>query len=284
MKRCSNASLPSFAEDDERTMFNKKHYGDMIRTYRIKAQMSQQELADALGIHKNSVTQWESGRARPVLNIIPSLCKVLKISIPAFFGMDDPESELLPEEFHLIRGYRKISKRDRAILKNMLSKMLELTESEMWERCRISFIPILHNCQQAAAGSGTILDDATEQYQTFVRKSAEATRADEIVTVNGSSMEPMLHHGQDVFIEYTNELSIGEIGLFVVNGDGFIKQWSGDHLHSLNADYADIQLHDDDDVRCIGRVLGMVDKRDYPSPDELVILQELLHDKAFGSI
>ena len=277
-----NITSVSDAKEAKTIAFNKSHYGEVIHNNRMKAGLSQQQLAALIGVQKNYIQHWEAGRARPDLNVIPSLCDALKISVSTFFGLPGAMKELNMDETQLVESYRKINARDRFLIRNTLDKMLELSEAELWDYCRVSYIPIMHNYQQAAAGSGVALDEATEQYQTFIKKSALAERADEIVTVNGSSMEPMFHHGQDVFVEHTNELSTGEVGLFVVNGDGFIKEWAKDHLHSFNPEYPDIILHDEDNIRCIGRVLGTVEKQDYPSSEELVILQELMRDKAFS--
>ena len=281
LNESGNMSSLSAAKENQTMAYNKSHYGEVIRSSRLKAGLTQPQLASMIGVQKNYVTHWEAGRARPDLNIVPALCDALGISIPAFFGVAGDQGDLSPDERYLVNGYQKINTRDRLLLKNTLEKMLELSESELWEHCRASFIPIMHNYQQAAAGSGVTLDEGTEQYQTFVRKSANALKADEIVTVNGSSMEPMFHHGQDVYVEHTVELAPGEIGLFVVNGDGFIKEWAEDHLHSLNPQYPDIPLHDDDNFRCVGRILGPVDWKDYPSSEETVVLQQLIREKAF---
>ena len=50
----------------------------------------------------------------------------------------------------------------------------------------------------------------------------------------------------------------------------------------VNEQVKPIILHDEDNIRCIGRVLGSVDKQDYPSSEEVVILQELMREKAFS--
>lgn len=77
----------------------------------------------------------------------------------------------------------------------------------------------------------------------------------------------------------TPDLEIGEIGLFVVNGDGFIKQYQGDHLHSLNPEYDDIQLSEFDESRTVGRVLGVVEESDYPTREEQAVLAEIQREK-----
>ena len=273
----ANGALPAEGTQE----YNRIHYGEMIRSCRQGRGLSQRQLAGLLGVHKNIVTHWEAGRSRPDLNILPALCGALGMSLPAFFGVPEAPDALSREESDLLNGYRRLGTRDRLLLRNTMHKMLELSAEALWERCRTSFIPIMHNAQHAAAGTGVTLDAATEQYPTFIRRGGAAGRADEIVTVNGASMEPRFHHGQDVFVEHTSSLSAGEIGLFVVNGEGYIKEWAVDRLHSLNPDYPDILLHDGDDVRCVGRVLGTVDRDDYPTPEELVVLQELMKENAF---
>ena len=261
--------------------FNKAHYGELIRGSRVRMGLSQRQLADRLGVHKNYIAHWEAGRARPDLNLVPGLCETLGISLAAFFGSPGPADALNAEEQGLVRDYRRLASRDRTLIRSTVEKMLELSAAELRERCRTAFVPIPHNCQTAAAGTGVMLDAATEQYQTFIRRGGVSERADEIVTVNGGSMEPVFHHGQDVLIEHTGELHPGEIGLFVLNGDGYIKEWAKDRLHSLNPAYPDIRLHESDDFRCVGRVVGAVDEADYPTEEEEKILQELLRENAF---
>jgi repressor LexA len=157
--------------------------------------------------------------------------------------------------------------------------MAEIAMTELWDRCRTQFHVIYHNYQQAAAGTGIMLEAEDSGEPVFIRNTRLSDRADEIVTVNGASMEPDFHDGQDVYVEHTPDLEIGEIGLFVVNGDGFIKQYQGDHLHSLNPEYDDIQLSEFDESRTVGRVLGVVEESDYPTREEQAVLAEIQREK-----
>ena len=65
----------------------------------------------------------------------------------------------------------------------------------------------------------------------------------------------------------------------MINGDGFIKQYQGSYLHSLNPAYDDIQLQEYDDSRTVGRVLGVVEHGDYPTREEQSVLEEILREK-----
>ena len=270
------------AHDETKTAgthaFNKQRYGDLIRGRRGALGMTQAQLARILGVQKAYVTHWEAGRARPDLNLIPALCRALEISVAAFFRVPESADSLSPGERRHIEAYRGVSARDRLILDAVLTKMEEIAAAELWERCRSGFHIIYRNDQRAAAGSGISLDADASGEPVFIRSTPLSDRADEIVTVSGASMEPDFRSGQDVYVEHTPELDIGEIGLFVVNGDGFIKQYMGDYLHSLNPEYGDIRLDESDDARIAGRVLGVVDAGDYPTREEQSVLQELLRE------
>ena len=257
------------------TDYNKSRYGELIRNRRTALGLSQVELAAKLNVPPTYIGHWEYGRSRPDLNLVPELCRALGISLARFFDTPESGDALSEKERYFMEGYRSVSPRDRAILDSTLENMITLRENELWEYCRNSFMTLSHNDHSAAAGTGTMLDEDPESYTVYIRENPLARKADEIVTVSGSSMEPMFHDGDEVYIEYTPDLEFGEIGLFIVNNDGFIKQIRDGYLHSLNPEYDDIYLHENDVARCVGRVLGIVDRGDYPSMEELNILQEI---------
>ena len=281
MKKPAAGNVTTIAEAKEAGThaFNKTHYGDLIHARRMLLGLSQAKLAQKLGVQKAYVTHWEAGRSRPDLNLIPALCRELDISLAAFFRTPAALDSLSDAEQRHMREYRSITPRDRVILDAALSKMAEMAAAELWDRCRTQFHLIYHNYQQAAAGSGVMLESEESGERVFIRNNPMADRADEIVTVNGASMEPDFHDGQDVYVQHTRDLEIGEVGLFVINGDGFIKQYQGGCLHSLNPEYDDIRIGEFDEVFIVGRVLGAVDAGDYPTREEQGILDEIQREK-----
>ena len=281
MKKPTAGNITTIAEAKEASTlaFNKKQYGDLIHTRRSQLGLSQAQLAQNLGVQKAYVTHWEAGRSRPDLNLIPALCRELGISVAAFFSIPASPDSLSDEEQRHLQEYRSITPRDRLILDATLSKMAEMAMAELWDRCRTQFHRIYHNYQQAAAGSGIMLEAEESGEQVFIRNTWMSDRADEIVTVNGASMEPDFHDGQDVYVQHTQDLEVGEIGLFVINGDGFIKEYQRDHLHSLNPEYDDIRINEFDEGFIVGRVLGVVDAGDYPTREEQSVLDEIQREK-----
>ena len=89
-----------------------------------------------------------------------------------------------------------------------------------------------------------------------IKPTPIAKRANYAVRVSGSSMEDTYYDGDIVLVETCPDIAIGEIGIFIVNDQGYIKQRGKNCLISLNPESPDVDIHDGDVVYCRGRVLG----------------------------
>jgi phage repressor protein C with HTH and peptisase S24 domain len=74
-------------------------------------------------------------------------------------------------------------------------------------------------------------------------------------------MEPRYHDGDILLVQECESVEFGELGIFILDGNGFFKVFGGDRLYSLNPEYGDILLKDFEDVRVAGRVIGKLRKR-----------------------
>lgn len=110
----------------------------------------------------------------------------------------------------------------------------------------------------ASAGTGVFLDDVTAEPLKIVHTDI-AERANYAVRVSGDSMMPEYNDGDIVLVETCPTVNIGEIGIFVVDGEGYIKQYGGDKLISLNPSYPNISLKKCESAFCRGRVLGIAE-------------------------
>lgn len=112
----------------------------------------------------------------------------------------------------------------------------------------------------AAAGTGEPLGDTYYTNTIQIPSERLPRNAHVCIRVHGDSMEPAYHDGDTVFVERLDgeSVRVGEIGIFVLNGDGYIKRLGQGVLESLNSAYAPIPIHDYDDLRCQGRVLGKI--------------------------
>ena len=109
-----------------------------------------------------------------------------------------------------------------------------------------------------SAGTGEPWMDAAHATRLAIPTEKVPEKANFCVRVNGSSMEPAYKDGDIVFVQHVEdgELREGEIGVFLLNGEGYIKRLGDRTLISLNPEYTPITLHGYDDFRCQGRVLG----------------------------
>jgi phage repressor protein C with HTH and peptisase S24 domain len=118
-------------------------------------------------------------------------------------------------------------------------------------------IKIKHSIYKASAGFGFDLEDRDEWDEIDIPDTPEANEADFAVTIYGNSMEPIYHDSDIVLVKIQDRVNIGETGIFVVNGQGYIKQYGGDRLISVNSDYKDIVFTEGDYIKCAGKVIGI---------------------------
>ena len=68
--------------------------GDRIRKARREAEMSQQELADAIGVKVGSVSSWEADSAKPrdTFTVVSAIAEATDVSVVWLAGLDTQDS------------------------------------------------------------------------------------------------------------------------------------------------------------------------------------------------
>lgn len=72
--------------------------GERIKELRIKNNMTQQDLAQIVGLTSTGVSYWESGKAKPDSTMINKLADYFNVSIDFLYGKNDLNSELNKDE------------------------------------------------------------------------------------------------------------------------------------------------------------------------------------------
>ena len=67
--------------------------GENIRNFRKKNDLTQEALADRLGVTYQSISRWENGTTYPDLELIPSIADVLTVTVDELLGMPQIEKE-----------------------------------------------------------------------------------------------------------------------------------------------------------------------------------------------
>ena len=267
------------AKAKELYQFNKEQYGERIRALRIKCGLSQPQLAAKVGVKKNAVCNWEAGRGRPDMNLLPPLSEALGVSISALFGSPARLGELTFDEQRHLTNYRSLTRYDRTLVDCMVDTMIENNDAAFKANCERDFERLRRSDLLASAGTGFYLSDESKAEYVFARVSRNVCRADEIISVTGDSMEPTYHDGDDLLVEHADRIEPGEIGIFVAAGEGFVKEYQKDGLHSHNPAYPVMKFSADDNVRCTGRVLGVLEKDQYATGLEQEVLEDIYREK-----
>ena len=237
--------------------FNKKVIKLLKEKKKTKA-----ELAKAAGIPYttlDSMLKRESDTSK--LATIYRIAEYLDVSVEELVfdkNSDVSKTEAFTqEEKDMIRDFRKIDERGRrtviASLKYELSYSLGSRTSD-----RVSAFKRTLPVYNAPAAAGEALPIIADDYDLIETDSAPL-EADFGIHISGDSMEPLIDDGAVVWVKRQEQISSGEIGIFVLNGESLCKRIETGNgvckLISLNKKYQPISVLETDDLRVVGRVI-----------------------------
>lgn len=249
-------------------------FGDVIRKYRSRLKYNQRELGKLMGVNQNTICNWETDKNQPDAQAMRRLCLLLDIPLYELFGIEDKHSKLSERELLLLSFYRSLDEHGKEDLETFAEAMSSNAHKRRLRMALERMNSVEDRGRAAAAGDGADWEDHPECEHRILFDSRAVSEADEVMTVNGQSMEPMFHDGDRVLVQYCADLSYGDVGIFYVPGmGGVIKQVAHDRLHSLNPDYDDIFPYEDG-ANIIGRVLGKITEDMIPDADEQALYLE----------
>ena len=163
-------------------------------------------------------------------------------------------------EMSHIKKYRTLDEHGKEIVKSVLDIEVSRIKAEQQEEPdEPQIVDIMHFLTPASAGTGMIVYEVGEFENLQVLSNAYTRQADYCVTVRGNSMEPRFHDGDLVMVKEQDDIEFGEIGVFVVDGNSYIKQKGDDRLISLNKSVPDVYINPYHSFDCQGRVIGVLD-------------------------
>ena len=119
----------------------------------------------------------------------------------------------------------------------------------------------MYDDMYASAGYGEYMDYTTCS-AVNVNECNVPPGVDFIVKVAGDSMEPEIPNGCKIYVKQDSDVHPGEIGLFQISNNLFVKKCTDDGLISLNDKYDPIKYDGTESIVCVGKFLGIVDDDD----------------------
>ena len=98
---------------------NQEKIGKFIASCRKKQKLTQEQLAEKLGITYKAVSKWETGKGLPDASIMKDLCNILKITVNELLSGEliNKEDYNKKAEEYMLEIYRQKEEGDRRLLK-----------------------------------------------------------------------------------------------------------------------------------------------------------------------
>lgn len=160
-----------------------------------------------------------------------------------------------PHERDLVESYRKLSPNSKKLVDNVVQRLGQLEDRQNDPKTTHTITHPVYDLP-VSAGTGSFLDGDSYELVDFP-EGAVPLGTNFAVRVSGDSMEPEFKDGSVVFVKQTKDVAPGEVGIFILNNEGFIKiRGHGNRLESINKKYKDIVIGPYDDCRIVGKVVG----------------------------
>lgn len=250
-----------------------------LKEGRVSKGLKQSDVTKLTGIKNTTLSNYENGVTEPDIDTFLQLCELYGLDYADILGeayglnVQGTDFDIKPSEIEHIKKYRNLDSYGQETVTitlaretermNMLSgknseiNSLTVHIAELESTLSKNQTPIrMYSYMRkiAAAGSGFYFDDIPTD--TIAAPHLEG--ADFIIGVSGDSMEPTYHDGDLVYVEKQQVVNIGDIGVFMVDNECYIKE-AGEHgLISHNKNYP--MIPGNDSILCVGKVIGKVDK------------------------
>ena len=114
----------------------------------------------------------------------------------------------------------------------------------------------------------------------YLRKGAMLDQADAVFTITGNGMAPIIRDGDDVLVKYTDTLEPGAIGVFMIDGKPFIRQYYPSGLRSFRPELETVHLPENVEYDIIGQFLTVITPEMRPNAREQAMLEEMEKEQA----
>lgn len=244
-------------------------FEDRLKKTREAANLTVKQAAAALRLPYTTYNNYEKNTREPSGGLLCKIAKFYGVSTDYLLGMEvtdmSAQAKYCEEKNEVLKKVEFLDEHGRKLVEIVINaeyeRCMEQTENQQeitpqLPEPKIKTITMKSSEYKVSAGTGFLLDEGDFNTQVQVPDTILARKADFALCISGDSMEPIYHDGDIVLVKKQSFVNTGEIGIFVVDGSGYIKKFGGDRLISLNSEYKDILLDENTYVHCCGKVIG----------------------------
>lgn len=248
-------------------------FGTRLKEKRESLGITQPQLAEMLNVSKGAIGNWETDVNSPRATLLYDLFEILHCDANYLFqdemnNLKQEDSATPFEMEYLVKKYRDLDPFGREtvtyILGRETARVQQLKEKAgniVTFESHSDKIPgriISYYYKNASAGTGQVIFDNPPEQDLEIPDIPEYRNVSYAIGVNGNSMEPLYYDSDILLVEATRELQIGDIGIFQVDGQCYVKKLGETELISLNPEAKNIPLNDSAGI--MGKVIGKLEK------------------------
>lgn len=193
-----------------------------------------------------AISSWETGKHKPDIDQFAVLCKIYKAD-PTYLLTGNKNNDN-----NILSGLNQKGQSHVLSYINLLKSDPIFTNQDETTKIDVRIIRLYD--MPVSAGVGMYL--GSENYEEISVDDSIPNDTDYAVRVKGDSMQPKFFDGDILFVREQQTLNDGEIGIFSLNGEAYVKKLINGSLVSLNSKYEPIRLAESDDLRVFGKVIG----------------------------
>ena len=241
-----------------------------LKRARENAGLTQTQAAQKIGVSDGTYKNYEQGKREPNGDKIVIIANAFGVTTDYLLGRPtaQPPTDALERLFseksfsaleeELLRKYMELPHEARQAVVRFINDATAKALQRKNGTAPQKLLVMKRSLHKVSAGTGYDLNDSDAWETVTVKDTDDSRKADFLLEIEGDSMETTFHDGETVCVQQTPSVEVGEIGVFWVDGCGYIKELGKGCLISHNSSYDPIPLQGTEN-RCIGRVLGTAD-------------------------
>lgn len=230
--RSANHSFGVVCNDDYMETLEQR-----IKRLREERDLSQQKVADTVGVSRVAVTKWESGETANIkLGNLLKLCDLFCISVEELVRGSQGRQKLTQDPLEKAKAgaeaFKKFIKKggddvDNEMDKSGLVRVIDGESTRVTDSMPLGFLKFELHPIQVSAGPGAVANtygqdeiEFIEVAEWWARKYVGSTDTDRIKVVpcRGSSMSPTIPEGSLLFVDVETKRHIGD-GIYCIDLD-----------------------------------------------------------------
>jgi len=183
-----------------------------------------------------------------------AIIKLLEIGYAKMVG-EMPQAEL---DKLFLKKYHQLDLHGKDMVDTVLQKEHKRCTTKETPEKTVQIIELPYSLYKVSAGGGYMLSEEVNTSTLPIILTPTVRKADFCINVSGESMLPDYSDGDIILVRKQPAVDIGEVGIFSMEGEAYIKKNGKRELISLNPEYPNIKKSND--IKCWGKVLGKVQK------------------------